>query len=140
MRLTLDEAGRHQAIAASLPPNPPYWSYAISPERIDSGDALLRHKTSWRELYDREAGRLGADEAMFLNERGEVDGRRAQQYLRQARQPKAVHAALRPGLCRDACTPNCLSGPAIEVVLTAADLEGDGLFRKFLRGLIPGRP
>ncbi len=52
VRLTLDEQGLHQAASAALSPNPPHWSYALSPERSQSGDELLRHKTSWRELYD----------------------------------------------------------------------------------------
>jgi para-aminobenzoate synthetase/4-amino-4-deoxychorismate lyase len=41
-----------------------------------SADALARHKTNWRDLYDSEFARLtkslGCDEVIFLNERGEV--------------------------------------------------------------------
>ena len=34
VRLTLDEAGRIRPSAAPLPPNPPHWTYALSPERV----------------------------------------------------------------------------------------------------------
>ncbi len=50
--------------------------FAISNETIDSGDLLYRHKTTRRELFDRERVRLqkltGCDEAIFTNERGEL--------------------------------------------------------------------
>jgi para-aminobenzoate synthetase/4-amino-4-deoxychorismate lyase len=70
VRLTLDEAGRHEASAAPLEPNPPHWTYAIATGRVQSTDPLQRHKTSWRALYEKEAGL--ADEMLFLNERGEL--------------------------------------------------------------------
>lgn len=47
----------------------------ISPHRVNSGDLLLRHKTTRRELYDREYARArqdGFDEVLFLNEKDEL--------------------------------------------------------------------
>ena len=50
--------------------------FAVSPSRVDSADLFLFHKTTRRELYDREwqeyAERLGTDEVIYLNERGEL--------------------------------------------------------------------
>ncbi len=67
LRLTLDEAGRHEASAATLEANPPHWTYVIADARVTSTDLLQQHKTSWRALYDSEAGL--ADEVLFCNER-----------------------------------------------------------------------
>ncbi len=47
----------------------------ISSLRADSSDVFLRHKTSNRQIYEaalREAHDAGADDAVILNERGEI--------------------------------------------------------------------
>ncbi len=47
----------------------------ISPETVDPGDIFLYHKTSRRELFDRERKRLKRKDCfdtVFLNKRGEV--------------------------------------------------------------------
>ena len=47
----------------------------LSEKRTDSGDVLLRHKTTQRDLYEREyaaARTAGFEEVLFLNERGEL--------------------------------------------------------------------
>jgi len=47
----------------------------LSPNRTDSGDVFLRHKTTRRALYESEFTRVrseGYDEVLFLNERGEL--------------------------------------------------------------------
>ena len=50
--------------------------YVISDTRINSADLFLYHKTTRRELYDREwkhySDTLGADEVIYLNETGEL--------------------------------------------------------------------
>ncbi len=69
VRLTLNEDGEFHCTAAPLGPAPGRWSYAISPRRLRSGDLLARHKTNWREHLESVPG---ADETVFLNERGEV--------------------------------------------------------------------
>ena len=39
------------------PPIPPHWTLRDLAGRVlDSSDELLRHKTSWRDLYDGETG------------------------------------------------------------------------------------
>jgi len=46
---------------------------ALAREPVDSGDELLRHKTSRREVYARAlAGRPGFDDVVLWNERGEL--------------------------------------------------------------------
>jgi para-aminobenzoate synthetase/4-amino-4-deoxychorismate lyase len=71
IRLTLSESGEFACAAMPLPPNPEFWTYTISPRKIIA-DALARHKTNWRDLYESEFARLGCDEVIFLNQRGEV--------------------------------------------------------------------
>jgi len=47
----------------------------VASERVDSGDSLLRHKTTARERYDqalKQAIDNGFGEVLFLNERGEL--------------------------------------------------------------------
>ena len=140
VRLTLDEAGHHDATAHDLPPDPAYWSYAISPQRTDSRDLLLRHKTSWRELYDSEAKRLGTDEVVFLNERGEVtEGARSNIFVRRGGLllTPPLEAGILDGRLRAELIAN---GKALEAVLTPGDLAGEVYFGNSLRGLIPAKP
>jgi para-aminobenzoate synthetase/4-amino-4-deoxychorismate lyase len=107
---------------------------------VSSTDLLLRHKTSWRALYDVEAARLGSDEAIFLNERGELaEGSRSNIFIR--RDGKLLTPALSSGLL-----PGCLraeliaQGNCAEAVLTEDDLNnGEVYFGNSLRGLIPAR-
>ena len=75
VRLTLSEEGVFAASSAPLTASKRAWSYAISSHQMKSDDALLRHKTNWREDYEREHAKfaaLGCDEVLFLNERGEL--------------------------------------------------------------------
>ena len=137
VRLALDEEGRHQISIASLAPNPPHWTYALSPAATDSGDELLRHKTNWRELYDSEAARLKTDEVIFRNQRGELtEGARSNIFVRRGGlllTPPASSGLL-PGILRAELLE---SGQAKEAVLTEADLSGEVYFGNSLRGLIP---
>jgi para-aminobenzoate synthetase/4-amino-4-deoxychorismate lyase len=140
VRLTLDEAGQCQATAAPLPPSPEYWTYAISPSRTASDDELLRHKTSWRDLYDGEAVRLKTDEVIFCNERGELtEGARSNIFIRRdgVLLTPPVSSGLLPGILRAELLE---SGAAREAILTEADLTqgtGEVFFGNSLRGLIP---
>jgi branched-subunit amino acid aminotransferase/4-amino-4-deoxychorismate lyase len=137
--LTLDEAGRHRAESFALSPNPLHWTYALSARRMDSADALLRHKTNWRGHYEGEAARHAADEVIFQNERGELtEGARSNIFIR--RKDRLVTPPLSSGLL-----PGCLraelldSGDCEEAVLTPADLDGEVFLGNSLRGLIPAR-
>ena len=140
VRLSLDEAGSHQAVAVPLPPNPGHWTWRLSPERTQSKDLLLRHKTSWRELYDREAARAGTDEVIFRNERDEItEGARSNVFVRRA------DMLLTPPL-ECGVLDGCLRAELIERKLareerlTVEDLKGEVFLGNSLRGLIPARP
>jgi len=140
VRLTLDETGRHAAAAQPLAPNPPHWSFSVSAQRIRSGDVLLRHKTDWRDLYENEGTRLGTDEVVFCNERGEVsEGARSNVFVR--RDGVLLTPPLSCGLLPGVLRAELLSqGRAREAVLTPRDLEGEVWFGNSLRGLIKGAP
>ena len=74
LRLTLDEAGEIACTTAPLGAAKDLWRCIFSPERLHSSDALARHKTNWRDLYEREWARLCPpyDEVLFHNEGGDV--------------------------------------------------------------------
>ena len=139
VRLTLDEAGRHDATAHDLPPNPPHWTYAISPEHTDSGDLFLRHKTNWRELYEKEMKRLGTDEVVFVNERGEItEGARSNIFIQRG--DVLLTPPLAAGVLDGRLRAELIaSGTAREGVLTPGDLKGEVYFGNSLRGLIPAK-
>ncbi|HVW73151.1 MAG TPA: aminodeoxychorismate synthase component I [Rhizomicrobium sp.] len=138
VRLTLDEAGQHLANAHDLPPNPPHWTYRISAERIQSGDRLLGHKTSWRALYDRD--HPDCDEMLFCNARGELtEGARSNIFVRRdgVLLTPPVDAGLLPGILRAELLAR---GEAREATLVPNDLSGEVYLGNSLRGLIPARP
>jgi len=138
VRLTLDEAGRHLATAHDLPANPPCWSFRISPQRTWSGDLLLQHKTSWRELYGRD--HPFCDEMLFVNERGELtEGARSNIFVRRGGMllTPSLAAGLLPGILRAELIAR---GEAREAVLTPDDLKGEVYLGNSLRGLIPAKP
>jgi branched-subunit amino acid aminotransferase/4-amino-4-deoxychorismate lyase len=139
LRLTLNEAGRHHATAHDLAPNPPHWTYAISPERTDSSDLFLRHKTSWRDLYENEAKRLGTDEAIFLNGRGEItEGARSNIFV--SRDDILLTPPLEAGVLDGRLRAELIAqGKAREARLTPGDLTGEVYFGNSLRGLIPAK-
>jgi len=123
-----------------LPANPPRWTYAISPERTDSRDLFLRHKTSWRELYENEVNRLGTDEVIFVNERGEItEGARSNIFIKRgdALLTPPLAAGVLDGRLRAELIAD---GKAREAVLTVDDLKGEVWFGNSLRGLIPAKP
>jgi para-aminobenzoate synthetase / 4-amino-4-deoxychorismate lyase len=139
VRLTLDEAGRHDATAHDLPPNPPCWTYAISPERTDSRDLFLRHKTNWRELYESEVKRWGTDEVIFVNERGEItEGARSNIFV--MRDGILLTPSMAAGVLDGRLRAELIaSGKAREAVLAVDDLKGEVWFGNSLRGLIPAK-
>ncbi len=139
VRLTLDEAGAFICTTAPLGSPQMCWSYALSRERVRSGDLLLRHKTTWRDLYEAEAAKGGADEVLFLNERGEVtEGSRSTVFVRIAgtlRTPPLEAGVLDGVLRRELLT----TGACIEATVTVEDLvrADEVLLGNSLRGLIP---
>jgi para-aminobenzoate synthetase/4-amino-4-deoxychorismate lyase len=137
LRLTLNEAGVYDATAHDLPPDPAYWTYAVSRERTHSGDLLLRHKTNWRDLYESEVKRLGADEVIFVNQRGELtEGARSNIFIR--RDGVLLTPPLDAGVLDGRLRAELIAeGKARAAVLKPHDLEGEVYFGNSLRGLIP---
>lgn len=136
VRLTLDEAGRHQATAVPLGTNPAHWTWSISPERVQSGDVLLRHKITWREMYEREVARIETDEVIFLNERGEVaEGARSNVFVRRG--SKLLTPPLGAGMLNGCLRAEMVErGEAKEARLMPEDLQGEVWFGNSLRGLV----
>jgi para-aminobenzoate synthetase/4-amino-4-deoxychorismate lyase len=73
-RLTCARDGTLTAGAAPIGSGrTPRLRVGFAPVVVDSGDALLRHKTTGRALYDRAlAARPDCGDALLVNERGEV--------------------------------------------------------------------
>lgn len=74
LRLTLDASGQFERSIAPAPAAAETWRIALAPDRLDSGDPWLRHKSTHRALYDHTRTMLPqhVDEAVFLNEKGHV--------------------------------------------------------------------
>lgn len=76
VRVTLDRWGEFEVTTSSISPktNGP-WRVTVADERVDSSDPFLYHKTTRRGVYDRalrSVKNAGCDEAILLNEEGEV--------------------------------------------------------------------
>ncbi len=148
VRLLLTENGAITVTTAAQPAPAPgaQFRYVVSPTRMASTDAFLYHKTTRRELYDREWQHFhdatGADEVIYLNERGELtEGSRTNIFI--ARDGTLLTPALASGLLPGTLRADLLAaGRAVEAVLTPADLErGDTVFLgNSLRGLMPAVP
>lgn len=136
VRLTLDEMGDHQVTIDPLQPNPAHWSYAISGVSMQSTDPILRHKTSWRAVYDRESRRYGTDEVLFLNERGELtEGARSNIFI--ARHGVFLTPPVAAGLLNGRLRAELLQkGLAKEARLLPDDLMGQVFLGNSLRGLV----
>jgi 4-amino-4-deoxychorismate lyase len=73
VRVTLDARGEVEVTAGPYVPVAGPWRVGLAGERLRSGDPWLGVKTTRRAAYDRARAALdGLDEAVFLNERGEV--------------------------------------------------------------------
>lgn len=149
VRLQLSRDGT--ATVSSEPYVPPangtVWTLRIARStRLDAGDALLRHKTTRRSVYDHaraEFTKADADEVVLLNGSGEVcEGTITTVFadLGDGRPPATP--PLQCGLLAGVLRAEMLeTGTAREAVLTPADLAtARALFAgNSLRGLIPAR-
>jgi len=76
VRLTLDRRGRVDVTSSPIdPPASGLMRLILSDVRIDSSNPFRHHKTTRRDVYQRayqQAQQAGADEALLINERGEV--------------------------------------------------------------------
>ncbi len=119
--------------------------YVISDTRVHSGDLFLYHKTTRREVYDREwqhySDTLGADEVIYLNERGELaEGSRTTIFVE--RDGKLLTPALSAGVL-----PGTLRASSILKGAPRSDLTLDDLARaedvylgNSVRGLVRAEP
>jgi branched-subunit amino acid aminotransferase/4-amino-4-deoxychorismate lyase len=146
VRIVLSADGAIESSAAQIEPVAAnaVWTVAIAERRFDSGDPLLRHKTTRRELYETELARANADEVLFLNERDEVcEGARANVFL--AREGVLLTPPLSSGLLPGTLRAHLLrEGRAREAVLRLADFEGAEFYmgnsvRGLVRGALRGR-
>lgn len=141
-RLTVDAAGTVGLTHQPLPPNPAFWRVTISPLRLDSADRWLRIKTSHRPVYDRVRAALpeGVDEAILLNEQGEVcEGTITSLFLRRGDRllTPPLACGLLPGVLRQSLIE---TGQAREARFLPGDLDAGDLFMgNALRGLILAR-
>lgn len=147
VRLLLDEDGNTSITATPLPAPPAdsRMRYVISDSRVSSTDLFLYHKTTRRDLYDREwqhfADTLGADEVIYRNERGELaEGSRTSIFIERngILLTPSVSAGLLPGTLRATLIAE---GRAREARLTPDDLvRGKVFLGNSVRGLVPADP
>lgn len=144
VRLVLHEDGRSAATAEPLDaPHGDRWRFVFSSMHVQSGDALLRHKTNRRETFEAEHRRvthaLNADEVLFLNERGEItEGSRTNLFAEIG--GELLTPALSCGLL-DGCLRREMveEGHCREAILRPEHLDSaTGIFLgNSLRGLVP---
>ncbi len=148
VRLLLDEDGD---VTVTVTPQPApaanaVMRYVISDTRLNSSDLFLYHKTTRRELYDREwkhySDTLGADEVIYLNENDELaEGSRTIIFIEQGGKllTPRLAAGVLPGTLRAALVD---AGRAVEARLTIEDLNGsEAIFLgNSVRGLIRAEP
>jgi para-aminobenzoate synthetase/4-amino-4-deoxychorismate lyase len=148
VRLTLAEGGTLTVTVAEQPKQAPgsVMRYVISDTRLDSTNAFLFHKTTRRELYDREwqhyAETVKSDEVLYFNERGELaEGSRTNVFIKRGGKlmTPPLSSGLLPGVLRSALIQ---SGEVEEAVLTADDLESaDEVYvGNSVRGLVKAEP
>ena len=120
--------------------------YVISDTRLNGADLFLYHKTTRRELYDREwkhyADTLGADEVVYLNDQGELaEGSRTTLFIERDGQLQTpiLTSGLLPGTLRAQMLED---GKAVEERLTIEDLnQADAVYLgNSVRGLMRAEP
>jgi para-aminobenzoate synthetase/4-amino-4-deoxychorismate lyase len=144
VRLLLSEGGSVTVTTTPLPPASPdaVMRYVVSPTRLNSADIFLFHKTTRRELYDREwqhySETAGADEVIYLNERGQLaEGSRTTIFLEK--EGRLLTPALGSGLLAGTLRAELIaSGRAKEAVLGLDDLKSaDAVYLgNSVRGLV----
>lgn len=119
-------------------------TFYISKIRVDSNDNLLAHKTTRRQLFDEQWAKfnkkLGTQEVLFLNERGELtEGSRSNLFIE--REGKLLTPPLSCGLLPGTLREELIEGgQVVEAVLKQEDLQGAEIFfGNSVRGLQPAR-
>jgi para-aminobenzoate synthetase / 4-amino-4-deoxychorismate lyase len=148
IRLLLDEDGGVSATATPQAATQPeaVMRYVVSDTRLNSSDLFLYHKTTRRDLYDREwkhyADTLGADEVIYLNEDGELaEGSRTTIFIERDGRllTPRLQAGLLPGTLRAALLDE---GRAVEARLTMRDVNAAPkiFLGNSVRGLVRAEP
>ncbi len=143
-RITLDRQGQISVSSEPCQPLPSsaVWRLKFARTRLDSNDALLRHKTTRRQIYDRaraECSRNDADEVLLLNEKDEVCEGTITTLFLQASDGSMRTPSLQCGLLRGVLRQEMLAkGLASEAVLGLDHLQGARriFVGNSLRGLI----
>ena len=117
------------------------WKVAVASHRLDPSDRLLAHKTTRRSFYDEGRSEVAAraDEALFLNTRGEVcEGGITSVFVERG--GKLLTPPLSSGLLAGVLRAELLdAGRAVEVVLGLDDLAAGFFVGNSLRGLIAAK-
>lgn len=122
VRLELSADGSMTLEHVDVKPSTPV-RVALAAKPVDSGDELLRHKTSRRAVYTEAlAARPGADDVLLWNERGELTETCAANVVLEigGRRLAPVSSGLLAGTFRCHLLDR---GEIEEAVLTLADLE-----------------
>ncbi len=127
VRLLLNSNGKMKIESSEFRSGPSTGYVMLSSECTSSTDVFIRHKTTRREIYDRqyvEARAAGFDEIIFQNEKGEVtEGAISNIFIRQAgnfRTPPLSCGVL-PGIFRRFLLETCAT--AKEGIVTVEDLR-----------------
>ena len=140
VRLTLNAAGAVDVTTSAMADTAKQWRVGLAGQRLASDDLWLGIKSTHRAVYDAARAGLpsGMDEAIFLNERGEVcDGSITTVFFDAGQglcTPPGI-CGLLPGVLR---AEMLAAGTVREAMLHAADLGRVQLWvGNSLRGLIP---
>ncbi len=120
--------------------------FVISDKIMDSSNVFLFHKTTNRAFYDDEQAKMaeqhGADEVIFINERGELtEGSRTNIFISQ--DDKLLTPAIDCGLLAGTLRADLIKrGKVEEAILTPQDLEtaDDIYLGNSVRGLLRAKP
>lgn len=148
VRLLLSHDGTVSVTSFPMTPSVPdqKMQYVFSDHAVASDDVFLYHKTTIRDLYDGEYARaseqLGADEVLFVNEKGELtEGSRTNIFVE--RDGMLLTPPVASGLLAGTLRADLLAqGKARQAILTPDDLEGnDPVFLgNSVRGLLQAVP
>jgi para-aminobenzoate synthetase / 4-amino-4-deoxychorismate lyase len=141
VRLTLDRVGNVAVDSSVFGANLSTGLVRLSTQHTSSSDVFLRHKTTLRAMYDQEyaeARASGFDEAIFMNERGEVtEGAISNIFIQQSGRllTPPLPCGVLPGIFRRHLLETHAN--AEEKILTVADLHAaDAIFLcNSLRGI-----
>jgi len=145
VRLLLAMDGKATVTTQPFEPLPAdrVWTLRIAQTRLASDNALLRHKTTWRDAYEKARSEFpisAADEVILLNERGEVcEGTITSLLVDAGDGGPLLTPALSCGLLDGVLRAELIDqGDAREAVLLPDDLVGaEALFvGNSLRGLV----